>query len=85
MNRNIRLLEERVLQATKRLRQLSDDRTMLEQEVQSLRDRLETVEKAEPVDSGAAVFQQFSHGRSHCADVRLNGRLKRRYADMAVP
>ncbi len=55
MNRNIRLLEERVLQATKRLRQLSDDRTMLEQEVQSLRDRLETVEKAEPVDSGAAA------------------------------
>ncbi len=54
MNRNIRLLEERVLQATKRLRQLSDDRTVLQQEVQSLRDRLETVEKAEPVDSGAA-------------------------------
>ena len=54
MNRNIRLLEERVLQATKRLRQLSDDRTVREQEVQSLRDRLETVEKAEAVDSGAA-------------------------------
>ncbi len=63
MNRNIRLLEERVLQATKRLRQLSDDRTMLEQEVQSLRDRLETVEKAEPVDSGAAPVWQEERTR----------------------
>ena len=50
--RNIRLLEDRVSQAIRRLRQLSDDRKKLEDELRSLRRELETRPAAAADESG---------------------------------
>lgn len=44
MQKNIKLLEERVIQAVGRLRELSAERNELEEELESLRQRLEGVE-----------------------------------------
>jgi chromosome segregation ATPase len=44
MAKNIKLLEERVIQAASRLRELSAERNKLEKELKSLRQRLEGVE-----------------------------------------
>ena len=47
--RNIRLLEKRVHQAVERLKQLSEDRHRLEDELRALRDQLE---RLQPDDNG---------------------------------
>jgi hypothetical protein len=44
MAKNIKLLEERVIKAADRLRELSAERNKLESELKSLRQRLEGVE-----------------------------------------
>ncbi len=44
MRKNIRLLEDRVQRAAQRLRQLSDERGQLHDEVRTLRSRLEVLE-----------------------------------------
>jgi hypothetical protein len=46
MSKNIKLLEERVLQAAGRLRQLSAERRELENELLSLRKRAESLEQS---------------------------------------
>jgi hypothetical protein len=51
MSKNIKLLEERVLQAAGRLRELSAERDQLTSELLLLRQQLESVEQNVPVDS----------------------------------
>jgi hypothetical protein len=48
MDSNIKLLEERVFQLVGRLRELSAERKRLEEELGSLRHRLESVEQGGP-------------------------------------
>ena len=50
--KNIRLLEDRVSQAIRRLRQLSDERKRLEDELRSLRRELEARPAAPADESG---------------------------------
>jgi hypothetical protein len=52
MDSNIKLLEERVFQLVGRLRELSAERKGLEEELRALRQRLESLEKGGPADSG---------------------------------
>jgi outer membrane murein-binding lipoprotein Lpp len=51
MSKNIKLLEERVLQAAGRLRELSAERDQLTNELLALRQQLESAEQNAPVDS----------------------------------
>ena len=51
MSKNIKLLEERVLQAAGRLRELSAEREELKNELLSLRQRLESAEQSSTADS----------------------------------
>jgi predicted nucleic acid-binding Zn-ribbon protein len=51
MRKNIRLLEDRVMRAAKRLREVSDERNRLQQRVASLQDELEELRGAVPVAS----------------------------------
>jgi hypothetical protein len=51
MSKNIKLLEERVLQAAGRLRELSAEREELKSELLSLRQRLESAEQSSATDS----------------------------------
>jgi hypothetical protein len=50
MQKNIKLLEERVIQAAGRLRELSVERNELETELEQLRQRLEGVEAGGAAD-----------------------------------
>jgi hypothetical protein len=50
MQKNIKLLEERVIQAAGRLRELSSERNRLEEELESLRQQLESVEAGGTAD-----------------------------------
>lgn len=51
--KNIRLLEDRVSKAVKRLRQLSEERRRLEEELQSLRHQAEDLGRGNPASEGA--------------------------------
>ena len=51
MSKNIKLLEERVLQAAGRLRELSAEREELKSELLSLRQQLESAEQSSAADS----------------------------------
>ena len=51
MSKNIKLLEERVLQAVGRLRELSAEREELQSELLSLRQQLESIEQNGSADS----------------------------------
>jgi len=51
MSKNIKLLEERVLQAAGRLRELSVEREQLKSELLSLRQQLESIEQNVSGDS----------------------------------
>ena len=51
MDSNIKLLEERVFQLVGRLRELSAERKGLEEELRTLRKRLESIEQGGPADS----------------------------------
>jgi len=66
MRKNIKLLENRVSRVLKRLEQLSDERNRLAQEVESLQERLETLER-----SGPAELESMEGGpaqRAHVVD-----------------
>ena len=53
MDSNIKLLEERVFQLVGRLRELSAERKGLEEELRTLRQRLESEERGGPTGSDA--------------------------------
>jgi hypothetical protein len=50
MQKNIKLLEERVIQAVGRLRELSAERKELKEELESLREQLEGIEAGGSAD-----------------------------------
>ena len=52
MRKNLKILENRVAQASKRLSQLATERNHLLQEIETLRDQLDNVETSEPVRAG---------------------------------
>ena len=55
MRKNIKLLESRVSRAVKRVRQLSTEREQLVLEVESLREKLESLERAAPAEPPGAL------------------------------
>ena len=55
MRKNIKILESRVSRAVKRLRQLSIERDQLVEEVESLREKLESLEQAASAEPPGAL------------------------------
>jgi uncharacterized coiled-coil DUF342 family protein len=61
MSKNIKLLEERVLQAAGRLRELAVEREELQSELLSLRQQLESLEQGDAADSDEREEDWQSH------------------------
>jgi len=52
MRKNLKLLENRVAQASERLSQLATERNQLLQEIETLRDQLDSLETSGPLETG---------------------------------